>query len=191
MKNKAIRRIIHVFTGISIILLIVYNILNTRLLFYFLLVSIILSLLSIKIKIPVIHKLVLMYKKEKEMPPGRGFLFFILGSLLVLKLFPQDIALASIAILTFADPASHLFGSLLGKFKIIDNNKHVEGTILGILIGTLSALFFVNFIEAFLACSIAMLAEYLEFRVANNTIDDNLIIPLIAGTVIYLLRLWV
>jgi dolichol kinase len=34
-----------------------------------------------------------------------------------------------------------------------------------------------------------MLAEYLEFRVANNTIDDNLIVPLVAGTTIYLLRL--
>ena len=66
MKNKAIRRIIHVFTGISIILLVVYNILNTRLLFYFLLLSIVLSILSIKIKIPIGHNLVLMYKKERD-----------------------------------------------------------------------------------------------------------------------------
>jgi dolichol kinase len=191
MKNRIIRRIIHVLTGMSIILLIIYNILNTRLLFYILLLSVILSVLSIKIKIPIVHRLVLMYKKEKEMPPGRGFLFFLIGSLLALKLFQQDIALASIAILTFADPASHLFGTLLGKFKLGKLTKNIEGTIFGIIIGTLSALFFVGFVEAFLACLIAMLAEYLEFRVANNTIDDNLVIPLVAGTVIYLLRLWI
>ena len=189
MKSKVIRKIIHVLIGIIIILFVVFGILNTRLLFYFLLLSIILSLLSIKVKIPAIYKLVLIYKKEKEMPPGRGFIFFIFGSLLALKLFQRDIALASMAILTFSDSASYLFGAFLGKFKILKNNKNIEGTIFGILIGTLAALFFVNFIEAFLACSIAMLAEYLEFRIANNTIDDNLIIPLVAGTTIYLLRL--
>lgn len=189
MKNKTIRRIIHVLTGILIILLVTFKILNTQKLFYILLLSIIFSILSIKVKIPFIHRLVLMYKKEKEMPPGRGFLFLIFGSLLALKLFSNDIALASIAILTFADPCSHFFGSLIGRFKLIKNGKNIEGTLFGILIGTLAALFFVNFIEAFLACSIAMFAEYLEFKVANNTIDDNLIIPLVAGTTIYLLRL--
>jgi dolichol kinase len=189
MENKIIRKIIHVLTGITIILLLSFEILNTRYLFFILLLSIFLSILSIKIKIPIIHKLVLRCKKDREMPPGRGFLFFILGSLLALKLFTKDIAFASIAILTFADPCSHFLGSLLGRFKIIRNGKNIEGTIFGVLIGTLAALFFVSFPEAFLACSIAMFAEYLEFRIANNTIDDNLVVPLIAGTTIYLLRL--
>lgn len=190
MRNTTIRKLIHILVGIVFILLINYKILNTRDLFFILIICIILSLLSIKIKIPIIHKLVLMYKKEKEMPPGRGFLFFVFGALLTLKLFPFDIALASITILTFADPVSHLFGAFLGKFKLGNGNKNIEGTIVGIIVGTLAALFFVNFIEAFLACLVAMLAEYLEFKIANNTIDDNLIIPLVAGTTIYLLRLW-
>ncbi|MEM3405665.1 MAG: hypothetical protein QW117_01685 [Candidatus Pacearchaeota archaeon] len=191
MKNRIIRKIIHILFGINIILLFYMNILTTRILFYFLLLSIFLSILSLKIDIPIVKKLIIHYKKENEMPPGRGFIFFLFGSLLVLKLFEKDIALASITILTFSDSFACIFGSLFGKIKILNENKTIEGTILGIIIGTILASFFVNFIESFLACSIAMLGEHLEFKISKNTIDDNLIIPLISGTTIYILRLLV
>lgn len=186
-KYEIIRKIFHMLLGITIIFLVIYRILTTRTLFYLLLFLIFLSIISMQIKNKKIKSLLKKFSKKGERPYGRGVIFFIFGCLLTLKIFPINTALASISILTFADPLSYIFGNFFGKTKIINNHKNIEGTIVGIIIGTFFSSFFVNFVLAFLACIASMTAEYLEFKIANNTIDDNLVIPLVAATTIHLL----
>ena len=81
---------------------------------------------------------------------------------------------------------SHLGGKYLGRIPHhLNNKKLIEGTLIGIFLGGLSASYFVHYIPAFLSAGVAMLAEVIEIKIWKITIDDNLLVPLIAGTVMW------
>jgi dolichol kinase len=127
-------------------------------------------------------------KKDKQQLPARAVIFGVTGSLLALQLFPKNIALASISILVFADPISHLIGKVLGKTKhFLDNNKNIEGHIAGAMVSSLIAMFFVSPYLAFAGALVAMLFESLIIEIQKIKLDDNLIIPLAAGTTMFLI----
>jgi dolichol kinase len=121
-------------------------------------------------------------------------IFFFAGVLLVIKLFPKDIALASIMVLTFGDSISHLVGERFGRIKNIFNGrsrKLFEGTIAGTLAGFFAAVFFVPVPEAFLGSAVAMIAEVIQIDLNHYPLDDNLFVPLAAGTVMFLVRIYI
>lgn len=189
-KAKLGRTIIHILAGIIILLLVAYYPETRWFLFYLLIISVILSFLSYFYKIPGINWLLDNFELEKHRKtfPGKSFIFMIAGSLLVLRLFPQNIALASIAILTFADPVSH-FASKLGKIKYkkpFNENKTLESTIIAIIVAFLAASFFINWKYALIASVITMLSEALIIKIWEDYVDDNYLIPLVAGTVMFL-----
>ena len=93
-------------------------------------------------------------------------------------------------ILALGDSVGHLVGRYYGKTKWISTKKLLEGTIAGALAGFLGAVFFVSPLEAALASIAAMVMEAIEIELNKRAVDDNLFIPLVAGTVIYLLRLY-
>ena len=193
-KQEIIRQLMHILFGLLVVILIHFSIINAWILFYFLVVSIILSFLSIKFNIPLVSWFLKNFERPKAKLatklPGEGFIFFLVGSLLAIKLFSQDIALASILILSFGDGMSHLIGEGMGKNKMAFNkSKNIEGLIFGVIAGTIAALFFVSFLEAFIASLAAMLVEAVEIKIRDNHIDDNLFVPLVAGTAILLLRI--
>ena len=51
------------------------------------------------------------------------------------------------------------------------------------------ASFYVTAFEAFMASISAMFIEGFEIKIFNKRIDDNLIIPVVAGAVIWMIRL--
>ena len=55
------------------------------------------------------------------------------------------------------------------------------------MMGFVGALLFVPIPEAFLGSLGAMIAEVIEIELNQNQLDDNLVIPLIAGTIMTLL----
>jgi len=187
------RSIFHICLGLSIISLsLIFKTNFLWFLFGVIVLGIAVSLLSLKIKIPFIHRMLLIFEKPKylEVFPGKGALFFMAGCLLVLKLFSPNIALASIAILTFGDSISHLIGLSVGKIKHrwpFSELKNIEGTIVGAIAAFIAASFFVRPLFALIASVIAMLAEALTLQLGGDNVDDNLIVPIIAGTIIYLL----
>ena len=191
-EKKLGRNLMHILVGIIILLLVAYYE-NTRwLLFYLLIISVILSFSSYFIRIPVLNWLLDNFELERHRKtfPGKSFIFFIAGSLLVIKLFPQNIALASIAILTFADPVSH-FASRMGKIrykKPFNENKTLESTILGIIVAITVSGFFLPLKYAIPASILAMLSEALIIKIWEDYVDDNYLIPLVAGTSIFLLQ---
>ena len=110
-----------------------------------------------------------------------------------MQLFTKDVALAAITILTLGDSISHIIGRSFGKTRNFingANKKLLEGTGVGILVAFVGAALFVSPLEALLASVVAMGAELAEVKLAEKVIDDNLLIPLVAGTVIMLMRLF-
>ena len=104
-EKKLRRTIIHIFSGIIIMLLIIFYEQAILLLFFIFIVGIILSVISFSVRIPVICYFLDSCELERNKKfPGKSALFMLAGSLIVAKFLPPNIALASIAILTFADP---------------------------------------------------------------------------------------
>src|SRR3989344_9240744 len=127
-------------------------------------------------------------EKYRKRFPFKGALFFLTGCLLVLKIFSFDIALASIAILTFSDSVSHVIGLYGRRKNPLNTTKNVEGAFAGFVAGTIAGAFFVPFLLALFASLASMFAEALSFKLQEEDVDDNVIIPLVAGTVIFLLQ---
>ncbi len=160
-------------------------------LFTILAVGMLLSLLSLRFKLPFVYFMLKKFEKPQYIRkfPGKGALFFIAGCLLVLKLFPKSMAFASIAILTFADPIASISGVIFGRLahrKPFNTLKKIEGTIVGAAVGIFAASFFVSYTEAIVASIAAMIAEALTLRLGGDFVDDNISVPLAAATAMYL-----
>ena len=98
--------------------------------------------------------------------------------------------MASIMVLALGDSASHLFGLHFGKtVNPLSKKKFLEGTIAGFAAGFIGALFFAAFYESLFASLAAMAAEAIEIKIGAKQVDDNLIIPLVAGGVMLLVRM--
>lgn len=109
-------------------------------------------------------------------------IFYALGIMLSLTIFPPSVGYASIAILTLGDGSATLFGKKFGKTRFPFNKaKNLEGSILGFILAFLGATLFVDPIRAFISAIAGMLSECLP-----TPINDNLIIPLTTGILLTL-----
>ena len=112
-------------------------------------------------------------------------IFYAFGIILSLIIFPPQFAYASIAILTLGDGAASLFGKKLGKTPYPFNKaKNLEGSIFGFIFALSGAVFFIDPIRAFIAAMAGMLAECLPMP-----LNDNLTIPLTAGSILMMLSI--
>ncbi len=126
-------------------------------------------------------------KPDEVSFPGKGFIFFFAGCLLAVKLFPLDIALASIAVLTFGDPIANMARKVY-KGKKSRLFKNLAGSFVGLVVSFFAALVFVSPVYAGIAAIVGMLAESIYIKLGQGNADDNIIIPLAAGTALYVLR---
>jgi len=181
------RQILHIFFGISLISLLKLKILNPKIIFLGLILGLFLILLCKKrCRLPLIYRILNCFERKKhlEVFPGRGIFFYLLGTFLVLILFPLEIAIAGLAILAFGDAVTNIVGQNFGLVRILFKpKKRIEGTLAGILAGFLGATFFTSLhpIALLVASSLAMLAEIPHFKIFGFSLDDNLLIPLTAG----------
>jgi len=103
--------------------------------------------------------------------------FFALGIILSLILFPTPINYVLITILTLGDGFAAVFGETLGRTVIpLNKGKTVEGTVFGFIFAFSGALLFVNPTKALIGATIGTLVEILPLP-----INDNLTIPLTTG----------
>ena len=99
--------------------------------------------------------------------------------------------MASIMILALGDSVSHLYGLHYGRIKHpLSSTKFFEGTIAGFIAGFIGALIFLPWLEAFLASLAAMAVEAIEIKIGAGQVDDNLIIPVVAGAAVLAVRLF-
>ncbi|MFC1753895.1 diacylglycerol/polyprenol kinase family protein [Thermoproteota archaeon] len=186
------RKMFHLIAGSIILILVYFDIINLFWLLVLFIIGFGISYLTKKKRLPFFSKMLEWFERPGAMEsfPGRGPLFMVLGFALSLALFPKDVALASIAILTVGDSISHMSGLFGGSMPHpLNISKMLEGTIVGMFAAFLAALLFVNPIEAFMAAFVAMFFEAIEIKIMKRTaLDDNLIVPMIAGIVIMLMR---
>ncbi|MEM2999155.1 MAG: HAD-IB family phosphatase [Candidatus Bathyarchaeia archaeon] len=110
-------------------------------------------------------------------------LYFALGILLTLLLFPLQVSGAAIAIFALGDSAASIFGSFFSKTPLpFNKGKSLEGSLFGFFSAFLAASAFVPPVPAFVGAFVAMTVESLPLPV-----NDNVLIPLCAGLVLTLL----
>lgn len=193
MDREIGRQILHILVGAFTVYLIYLGIFDPLVLFLILVAGAIVSFLSTKTRVPVFGWFLERFEREKNLKtfPGMGMIFFIASALLCLKLFPRDIALASLMVLTLGDSTSHLIGKYFGRTKNPLNGnsyKLLEGSFAGLVFGFIGALIFVNPLEAFAAALFAVIAEATQFDLNKKAVDDNLLVPLVAGIAILAIR---
>ena len=108
--------------------------------------------------------------------------FFALGIVLSLLIFPIPIGYASIAVLTLGDGSATIFGKKFGRTVLpFNKSKRLEGTLLGFFSAFLGTLIFVDPVKGFIAAAVGMLVECVP-----SPINDNISIPILSGLVIML-----
>ena len=133
-------------------------------------------------KLPIVHDLF----REKETDQLGGHVFFTMGCIIAISIFPEEIASAAILMTTFGDASAAIFGKAFGKTWIPGlTDRAVEGCaaefIVDIVIG---AIFLSNWLLIFVMAGTATVVETLA-----NKMDDNLLIPLFSGFNGYLIFL--
>lgn len=110
-------------------------------------------------------------------------IFFAIGVMLSLLLFPTPINYASVAVLTLGDGFATIFGRKIGRTVFpFNKGKMMEGSIFGFLFAFMGAMLFVSPVKALIAAATGMIIECLPLPV-----NDNLTIPIISGLALTLL----
>ena len=186
------RQFFHIFLGIAIVALLLYDFIDKKIILIIIITGIIISYLSKKINIPVIYNLLEIFERKEDIKkfPGKGINFYFIGAYAALLLFPKDIAMASIMVLALGDSVSHLYGLHYGKIKHpFSKTKFLEGTIVGIIFGFIGAFVFLPWWDALLASFAAMIVEAVEIKIGTQQVEDNLIVPFVAGAAVWLVRI--
>ena len=108
-----------------------------------------------------------------------GATWVFISSTLTIAIFPKEIAIISLVYMSLGDTMAGLVGRKFGKIKFY--NKTIEGTVAGLIVCLLSG-YLVNLtlplVVVFSGAFAAMFIELLPMP-----IDDNLSVPLFAGTI--------
>jgi HAD superfamily phosphoserine phosphatase-like hydrolase len=110
-------------------------------------------------------------------------LYFAVGILLTLVLFPAPVNGAAIAMFTLGDSTASLFGGLISKKPLpFNKGKTVEGSLAGFFFAFLAGAFFVSPGLALIGAAVAMAIESLPLPV-----NDNILIPIFTGLALTLI----
>ncbi|NOZ80688.1 MAG: hypothetical protein GXP63_03360 [DPANN group archaeon] len=186
------RQLVHLLVGVGFCILYLVDVLTVPFMVIFTGAGILIYYLNKEYPLKILEPFLAALERDadRKRAPGKGALTLIIGITLSMILFPKDIALAAIIILALGDSVSPLIGHY-GRIShplSRDKEKMLEGTIAGFVVGYMGAQFFVSPFEAFIASAFAMLFEALEVRI-YKTMDDNIVMPLVAGGILMLLRL--
>jgi dolichol kinase len=127
---------------------------------------------------PIITTITLSAAREQEIKSYMWKpVYFALGILIPLLIFPKPINYATITILTLGDGVASLAGKLVGGIQLPFNlRKTFEGTLTGFLFALTGAMTFVSPFLAVIGAVAGMAVEGLPLR-----IDDNLTVALGSG----------
>ena len=194
VKLELLRKLVHVLTGIFIVLLFQAHILDISIFGLLILLFGIIVLYNYRAERELLTKILSVNRADKEVP-GLDILFYLVGAWLALLflgvLFGEyHLAYASILVLAFGDSVAHLISRSFGAtHTVLTKTTYLEGTVAGIIAASLAAWLYVPWWAALIASVIAMLVEAGELRIGDHHVDDNLIIPLVAGIVLWVMAL--
>ena len=176
------RQILHVLYGFVLLFLYYYNYLDNQILLGMIIGGALTSLMVKRERLSGVRRFLSLFERDHHLEkfPGRGVLFFTIGTYLTLVLFERNIAFAGIMILSVGDAVSNIVGRYWGRIKTkLNPKKNIEGSVAGILVSLPLAYYFFPNIYAVLAASkVGMFLEIPAILIFNFEIDDNLLIPL-------------
>ncbi len=183
------RQSFHFIFGLLVVFAHWSGVLRLRFIALILVVGLVVSIISQYRKLPIVSKILALFDRPRDKKfPGRGAFYFLLGVFICLLIFPLKIAYAAILILSVGDSLNHLFASQMQKINLPWNRrKNVWGIIIGVAMGTFAAQFFVPWMPAYIAATVAIAAETVPWRIGKYYIDDNIVVPLVAGGVLWVL----
>jgi len=118
--------------------------------------------------------------REKEKPTLMASTYFLFASIITILLFPKPIAIASLLILILSDTAAALVGKGMGRIRIF--GKTLEGTI-AFVCSALLIVWCSPEVDRLAGSMAALGAAVIELLPVP--FDDNLTIPLVAGTIMF------
>jgi diacylglycerol kinase (CTP) len=78
--------------------------------------------------------------RESEVRGWNGVVWYLVGTITVLAVFPKDVATLSILLLSWCDTAASTFGRLWGRYTpAIRKGKSLAGSLAAAVVGALSA----------------------------------------------------
>lgn len=131
---------------------------------------------------------ILMRSEERHNPTGT--LYYLLGALVALLLFPKEIALFSMTVLAVGDPAAYIIGSNFGKYRI--GKKSLEGSLAFLTASVIAGFLLRNLWDdlSFVAVIIGAVTGTVVELVPGK-INDNFTIPVTASAAIYVMSLYI
>ena len=177
------RKLIHLFNlsiPISYVYIIPYKNQMTITMIVFAILFVIIDLARMRSEFvkKIFNKLFNFMMRESEIS-GRftGATWVLIISVPIIYFFPKEIAVLSLVYMSLGDIAAAIIGQSFGKTKI--GKKTLEGSI-GCLTICAAAAFIINNVPLLVSMSGAVMATIFEALPIN--IDDNVLIPIGAGT---------
>jgi dolichol kinase len=123
--------------------------------------------------------------------PGKGALLYLVGAELSLIFFEKNVAMFSILVLAVGDSVPMIINRVYkGSQHPFSDRRYIESAIVGVIICTVTGILFVRWYEALIASIAAIFIEGIDMKTGLEKVDDNLVIPVVSGLVIFLLRLF-
>jgi len=185
------RKLFHLTLGIFITALLYFDIIDVWIILPITLAGFLVSAIKRRKRMPITEWFLRRFEREENIAtmPGKGALYFFVGLLLVLALFPKDVALASVIIFSIGDSIATMVGMRVGRIKHpLSSTKFLEGSAAGFVWALLGALLFVPPLEALAASFFAMAVEGIDF-IKGRRVEDNITVPLVAGVTIMIMRM--
>jgi len=137
-----------------------------------------------------VRKFVLKFERKEERP-FMGAIWFFSAAGVTFLIFPLNIASAAVAILAVGDSLSTMIGIRFGRHKTI-GSKSAEGTLAFLFPSFAAAMFFVAPEQAFWGSMTGAVSEMLLghpffVKKMKGKLNDNVVIPIVAGIVMYVL----
>jgi len=127
-----------------------------------------------------------MLRNHEKSGKYTGATWVFISSTLSIGIFPKDIAIISLIYMSIGDTAAGLIGRKFGRIKIY--NKTLEGALAGFIVCLILGLMIDLNLSKTLVAIGALSAAIIELMPIS--IDDNLIIPLFSGTVMYVMSIF-
>ena len=178
--HEIYRKALHILTLVIPIFLFYYEI-NTIIIYIYILVINFLLFDLLRQKYLPIKKFYYKYFSSITRPSEQfelsGAFWCFLGILITVQIFPKEIAIPSILILSLSDSFAALIGIKYGKIKIL--TKTLEGCI-AFLVITIIIITIFSDLNYFYIIPISILLTLIEL-ISNRFYNDNIIIPLASG----------
>ncbi len=177
MVREIKRQLVH-FSGVFLVFTSIYygKEITVKLTFFFLIFFILLSIAKkLSIKISKIMESIFKFAdsfERKEKIPYKGAITFFFSSFILFLFGEKNLAEISIFVLCVYDSISTLYGYYFGRIRIFNQNKSIDGMVIGVLVSTILGSVFFNPLVIFFASIIGGIVEILPLK-----IDDNITIP--------------